>query len=113
MLIPAPSDPTEPHGDPQEPPSFTPSHQHPSGSSHLLGFPQPPVRINQRWQGPLSVPSDAHLEEVWGHLLLAQAALDMFRGTLGEGLWGETRLCHPRKMGWGHRARAGPHERGR
>lgn len=50
----------------------------------------PPLRINppstRGGRDPLSVPGDAHLEEVWGHLLLAQTTLDMLRGTLGEGL---------------------------
>lgn len=43
-----------------------------------------------------------YLEEVWGHLLLAQAALHMLCGTLGEWLRGGTAPHHHEEVGWGH-----------
>lgn len=69
--------------------------------------PAPPVRINppstRVGKDPISVPGDAHLEEVWGHLLLGQAALDVLSGTLGEGLRGERGPCHSGQRAQGNR----------
>lgn len=86
---------------PSLPTFWGPSH-HPLGSPLLLRHspptfrdscdPQLPLRINSLsatgGKDPFPVPGDAHLEEIWGHLLLAQAALDVLCGALGEGLRG-------------------------
>lgn len=57
LLIPAPSDPTEPHRDPQELPHSPPPTSIPQGPHTFWGSPSPraPVTtttINPRWQGP-------------------------------------------------------------